>query len=166
MLYEVITPVEAIPVDLLFEAGHDTLVISGPNTGGKTVALKTFGLFALMVRAGLPVPCHPDSALGLFSQVHADIGDEQSIENSLSTFSGHLERLVRILSEVDEGALVLLDELGTGTDPAEGGALALAVLDRLREAGARTVVTTHLNLVKGYAQLRGGVQNAARNNFV
>ncbi len=154
-------PVEAIPVDLLFEAGHDTLVISGPNTGGKTVALKTFGLFALMVRAGLPVPCHPDSALGLFSQVHADIGDEQSIENSLSTFSGHLERLVRILSEVDEGALVLLDELGTGTDPAEGGALALAVLDRLREAGARTVVTTHLNLVKGYAQLRGGVQNAA-----
>jgi len=154
-------PHEAVPVDLQLDPAHDTLVISGPNTGGKTVALKTFGLFALMVRAGLPLPCHPDSAIGLFSQVYADIGDEQSIEHSLSTFSGHLERLVRILTAVEDGALVLLDELGTGTDPAEGGALALAVLDRLREAGARTVVTTHLNLVKGFAQLREGVQNAA-----
>jgi len=152
---------EVVPVDLRLTRDNDTLVISGPNTGGKTVALKTFGLLALMVRSGLPIPCHPDSAIYPFTQVFADIGDEQSIEASLSTFSGHIERLVRVLSEVQTGALVLLDELGTGTDPAEGGALALSVLDRLRDAGASTVVTTHLNLVKGYAQQRGGVENAA-----
>jgi len=152
---------EVIPVDLQLTKENDTLVISGPNTGGKTVALKTFGLLTLMVRSGLPIPCHPDSAIYPFTQVFADIGDEQSIEESLSTFSGHIERLVRILDQVKQGALVLLDELGTGTDPAEGGALALAVLDRLRDCGARTVVTTHLNLVKGYAQQRGGVENAA-----
>jgi len=153
--------IDVVPIDLQLGKEKDTLVISGPNTGGKTVALKTFGLLALMVRSGLPIPCHPDSAIYPFTQVFADIGDEQSIEESLSTFSGHIERLVRVLEQVEPGALVLLDELGTGTDPEEGGALALAVLDRLRECGACTVVTTHLNLVKGYAQLRDGVENAA-----
>jgi DNA mismatch repair protein MutS2 len=151
----------AVPVDLRLEEKHDTLVISGPNTGGKTVALKTVGLLILMVRSGLHIPCHPDSRVHLFGHIVADIGDEQSIEENLSTFSGHLTRIRRILREAGPDSLVLLDEAGTGTDPAEGGALALAVLDALRERGARTVVTTHLNLVKTYAHLRPGVENAA-----
>ncbi len=152
---------EAAPIDLLLPATEEALVISGPNTGGKTVALKTLGLLVLLVRAGVPVPCHPDSGLHLFGSVFADIGDEQSIAENLSTFSGHLTRVVRILERADGDSLVLLDEAGTGTDPAEGGALALAVLDALRERGARTVLTTHLNLLKGYAHLREGVANAA-----
>ncbi|WP_305042098.1 endonuclease MutS2 [Geoalkalibacter sp.] len=152
---------EVVPVDLLLGAEGDTLIISGPNTGGKTVALKTLGLLTLMVRCGLPVPCHPDSSLHLFGKIFADIGDEQSIEASLSTFSGHLLRLRAVLEQADGDSLVLLDELGTGTDPAEGGALAMAVLDALRGRGARTLVTTHLNLVKGYALLNPGVENAA-----
>ncbi len=151
----------AVPVDLLLGEGGDTLIISGPNTGGKTVALKTLGLLSLMVLCGLPIPCHPDSSIHLFARVFADIGDEQSIEASLSTFSGHLARVRAILAQADGESLVLLDELGTGTDPAEGGALAMAVLDALRERGAKTVVTTHLNLVKGYAVLNEGVENAA-----
>lgn len=153
--------IDAVPVDILIGEGNDTLVISGPNTGGKTVALKTAGLLALMVRSGLHVPCRPESRVHLFRRVFADIGDEQSIEENLSTFSGHLTRIGRILAEADGDALVLLDEAGTGTDPAEGGALALAVLDTLRERGARVVLTTHLNLVKGYAHMREGVENAA-----
>ncbi len=151
----------AVPVDLLLGEGADTLVISGPNTGGKTVALKTVGLLCLMVRSGLHLPCAPESRIGLFDKVFADIGDDQSIEENLSTFSGHLRRIGRILEEADGDSLVLMDEVGTGTDPAEGGALAMAVLDALRQRGARTVVTTHLNLVKGYAHLQEGVQNAA-----
>jgi DNA mismatch repair protein MutS2 len=114
-----------------------------------------------MVRCGLHVPCAPDSRIHLFGKVFADIGDEQSIEESLSTFSGHMTRIRRILEEADGDSLVLLDEAGTGTDPAEGGALALAVLDSLRKRGARTIVTTHLNLIKGYAQLQAAVENAA-----
>lgn len=152
---------DVIPVDLLLGADGDTLIISGPNTGGKTLALKTLGLLTLMVRCGLPIPCRADSRLHLFGKIFADIGDEQSIETSLSTFSGHLLRLRTVLEQADSDSLVLLDELGTGTDPAEGGALAMAVLDALRARGARTVVTTHLNLVKGYALLNEGVQNAA-----
>jgi DNA mismatch repair protein MutS2 len=151
----------AVPIDLLLGAGADSLIISGPNTGGKTVALKTLGLLCLMVRCGLPVPCHPDSRIYLFEPVFADIGDEQSIERNLSTFSGHLARLRFILEQAGDRSLVLLDELGTGTDPAEGGALAMAVLDDLRRKGAKTVATTHLNLVKGYAVLNEGVENAA-----
>jgi DNA mismatch repair protein MutS2 len=151
----------AVAIDLLLGEGADTLVISGPNTGGKTVALKTIGLLALMVRSGLHIPCRPDSRIGLFGQIFADIGDEQSIEENLSTFSGHLRRIGRILAEADGESLVLMDEAGTGTDPAEGGALAMAVLDSLRRRGARTVVTTHLNLIKGYAHMQQGVENAA-----
>jgi len=151
----------AIPIDVLLAEGCDTLVISGPNTGGKTVALKTAGLLLLLVRSGLHVPAHPDSRLYLFGKVFADIGDEQSIEANLSTFSGHLTRIRRILAAADADSLVLLDEVGTGTDPGEGGALALAVLDELRGRGARSIVTTHLNLVKSYAHLQGGVENAA-----
>ena len=126
-------------------------IISGPNTGGKTVALKTAGLLVLMARTGLPIPCAPGSRLFPFAPVMADIGDEQSLEQSLSTFSGHLARVRDILAGAGPRALVLLDELGTGTDPGEGGALALAVLDRLRRAGAKVIATTHLHLIKGYA---------------
>jgi DNA mismatch repair protein MutS2 len=151
----------AVPIDLLLGEGHDTLVISGPNTGGKSVALKTAGLLVLMAAAGLHLPCLPGSRLHLFTGVFADIGDEQSIEENLSTFSGHLTRIGRILAAANGDSLVLLDEAGTGTDPAEGGALALAVLDTLRARGTRIVLTTHLNLVKGYAHLQPGVENAA-----
>ncbi len=152
---------QAVPIDLLLGADSDTLVVSGPNTGGKSVALKTIGLLLLMARSGLPIPCAAGSRLHLFGRIFADIGDEQSIEGNLSTFSGHLTRIRGILQEADGDSLVLLDEAGTGTDPAEGGALALAVLDSLRVRGARVVLTTHLNLIKGYAHLRGGVENAA-----
>ena len=150
-----------VAIDLLLGEKSDTLVVSGPNTGGKTVALKTAGLLLTMVKAGLPIPCSPASRVHLFARLFADIGDEQSLEQSLSTFSGHLVRLREILAEADGDSLVLLDEVGTGTDPSEGGALALAILDTLRERGARVMVTTHLNLVKGYAQLHPGVSNAA-----
>jgi DNA mismatch repair protein MutS2 len=150
-----------VPVELRLHESRQVLVISGPNTGGKTVALKTAGLLVLMARAGLPLPCAPGSRLYPFAPVLADIGDDQSIESNLSTFSGHLCRVRTILAAADERALVLLDELGTGTDPGEGGALALAVLDQLRQRGARTIVTTHLHLIKGYAHLEDGVENAA-----
>ncbi len=152
---------KTVPVDLMLGEGSTTLVISGPNTGGKTVALKTMGLLVLMVRSGLHIPCQGESSIHPFARVFADIGDEQSIEANLSTFSGHLLRLRRILEQADSDSLVLIDEAGTGTDPAEGGALAMAVLDDLRGRGARAVVTTHLNLVKSYAFLREGVENAA-----
>ncbi len=152
---------EVVPIDLRLGEADQVLVISGPNTGGKTVALKTAGLLVLMARAGLPLPCAPGSRFFPFAPVLADIGDEQSIESSLSTFSGHLRRVGTILAAADAQTLVLLDELGTGTDPGEGAALALAVLDRLRQVGARTMATTHLHLIKGYAHLEDGVENAA-----
>ena len=151
----------AVPVDVLLGPEREALVISGPNTGGKTVALKTAGLLQLMVAAGLPIPCREQSRVHVFAQVFADIGDEQSIEAALSTFSGHLVRVREILAAADADSLVLLDEAGTGTDPAEGGALALAVLDELRQRGARVILTTHLNLIKGYAHLQDRVENAA-----
>jgi DNA mismatch repair protein MutS2 len=150
-----------MPIDLRLPEECHTLIISGPNTGGKTVALKTAGLLVLMVRAGLPIPCAPGSRLFLFAPVMADIGDEQSIEQSLSTFSGHLLRLRNILDRADSKTLVLMDELGTGTDPGEGSALALAAVDSLRDVGARILATTHLHVVKGYAQLEAQVENAA-----
>lgn len=150
-----------VPIDLRLGESDQVLVISGPNTGGKTLALKTAGLLVVMARAGLPLPCAAGSRLFPFAPVLADIGDEQSIESSLSTFSGHLHRVRTILATADEQTLVLLDELGTGTDPGEGGALALAVLDQLRRCGARTIATTHLHLIKGYAHLEDGVENAA-----
>jgi DNA mismatch repair protein MutS2 len=150
-----------VPVDLRLSEECHTLIISGPNTGGKTVTLKTAGLLVLMVRAGLPIPCAPGSRLFPFAPVMADIGDEQSIEQSLSTFSGHLLRLRNILERADHETLVLMDELGTGTDPGEGSALALAAVDCLRKVGARVVATTHLHVIKGYAQLEDQVENAA-----
>jgi len=161
LLADPVKAAKVVPIDLRLGEQAAVLVISGPNTGGKTVALKTAGLLLLLLQAGLPIPCHPDSRVHLFGRIFADIGDEQSIAEARSTFSGHLLRLRQILAEADSEALVLIDEAGTGTDPAEGAALILAALDTLRGKGARVLLTTHLNLLKGYAQLTDGVENAA-----
>jgi DNA mismatch repair protein MutS2 len=150
----------AVPVTLHMEEPERVLVISGPNTGGKTVALKTVGLAALMNQAGLPVPAR-DAALPVFSQVLADIGDHQSITENLSTFSSHVSALVRMTSRVEPPALVLIDELGTGTDPEEGAALGVAVVEFFRRREALVVVTTHHNGLKAYAETTAGVRNAA-----
>lgn len=150
-----------VAIDLCLSEKNDALVISGPNTGGKTVTIKTAGLLLLMVRSGLFIPCHPDSRIFLFDKILVDIGDEQSIEENLSTFSSHLNRLKIILEKADKHSLVLLDEAGSGTDPNEGGALAMAILDALRASGAKIIVSTHLNLLKSYAFLNDRVQNAA-----
>jgi len=149
-----------VPVDLTLEPDTQALVITGPNTGGKTVALKTAGLLALMAGCGLHLPVAPGSELALFRAVFADIGDEQSIEQSLSTFSAHISNIIRILDKADEDSLVLLDELGAGTDPQEGSALARALLGTLVERGATALVATHFPELKAYGHLTPGVQNA------
>ena len=152
---------KTVPIDLCLGETNEALVISGPNTGGKTVIIKTIGVLLLMARSGLFVPCHPSSRIFLFDKILVDMGDEQSIEENLSTFSSHLNRLAKILKEADRDSLILLDEAGSGTDPNEGGALAMAILDALRASGAKIVVSTHLNLLKSYAFLNDGVENAA-----
>lgn len=154
-------PDGAVAIDLLLAEGCRALVVSGPNTGGKSVALKTLGLLQLMLRSGLHVPCHADSRVHLFRRLHVDIGDEQSIAQSLSTFSGHLLRLREILSQADADTLVLLDEAGSGTDPAEGAALIQAVLDQLCRLGAKTLATTHLGQLKHFAHGHPDIENAA-----
>ena len=151
----------AVAVDILLQDGCQALVISGPNTGGKSVALKTLGLLLLMVRSGLHIPCHPDSRLHLYRRLYVDIGDEQSIEESLSTFSGHLLKVREILEQADTETLVLLDEAGTGTDPAEGAALVQAVLDQLCQQGAKVLLTTHLGQLKHFADGHAAIENAA-----
>jgi DNA mismatch repair protein MutS2 len=151
----------AVPLDIRFHKGRRIIVITGPNTGGKTVALKTLGLIGLLVRFGVPIPADPDSQVPWFPQVFADIGDEQSIEESLSTFSAHVKNLGSILRMVESNALVLIDELGTGTDPREGGAIALAVLEALVEKNCYAFVTTHHGSVKAYAYEHGEVENAS-----
>lgn len=159
--HPLIDATKVVPIDVELGKKHNTIIITGPNTGGKTVALKTIGLLHLMMMCGLMLPCSKDSTLSVFSEVLVDIGDEQSIAQSLSTFSAHLKKMNEIISSATFESLILLDELGSGTDPKEGSSLAIAMIDYLKKRGSKILVTTHYSDLKSYAYRENDVLNAS-----